>query len=77
MPWRRKWQSTPVFLPGEFYGQKSLVGYSTCGCKELDMTEWLTLPLKKCTNYFFQFIKETEAQDSVTETVSDSQDLSP
>ena len=27
-PWRRKWQPTPVFLPGEFHGQKSLVGYS-------------------------------------------------
>ena len=27
-PWRRKWQPTPVFLPGECYGQRSLVGYS-------------------------------------------------
>ena len=27
MPWRRKWQPTPVFLPGEFHGQRSLVGY--------------------------------------------------
>ena len=32
-------QSTPVFLPGEFHGQRSLVGYSPWGCKELDMTE--------------------------------------
>ena len=30
---------TPVFLPGEFRGQRSLVGYSSWGCKELDMTE--------------------------------------
>ena len=37
--WRRKWQSTPVFLPGEFHGQRSLVGYSPWGCKELDTTE--------------------------------------
>ena len=29
IPWRREWQPTPVFLPGEFYGQRSLVGYST------------------------------------------------
>ena len=29
MPWRRKWQPTPVFLPGKFHRQKSLVGYST------------------------------------------------
>ena len=30
---------TPVFLPGEFHGQRSLVGYSLWGCKEPDMTE--------------------------------------
>ena len=29
IPWRREWQPTPVFLPGEFHGQRSLVGYST------------------------------------------------
>ena len=28
IPWRRKWQPTPVFLPGKFYGQRSLVGYT-------------------------------------------------
>ena len=28
IPWRRKWLLTPVFLPGEFHGQRSLVGYS-------------------------------------------------
>ena len=39
IPWRRKWQPTPVFLPGEFHGQRSLVGYSAWGHKELDMTE--------------------------------------
>ena len=38
-PWRRKWQPTPVFLPGESHGQKSLVGYSPWGRKELDRTE--------------------------------------
>ena len=40
--WRREWQPTSVFLPGEFHGQKSLVGYSLRGCKELDTTERLT-----------------------------------
>ena len=30
IPWRRKWQPTPVFLPGESHGQRSLVGYSSC-----------------------------------------------
>ena len=37
--WRRKWQSTPVLLPGKSLGQRSLVGYSPWGRKELDMTE--------------------------------------
>ena len=39
IPWRRAWQPTPVFLPGESHGQKSLAGYSPWGHKELDMTE--------------------------------------
>ena len=39
MPWRRKWQPIPVFLPGEFREHRSLEGYSPWGCKESDMTE--------------------------------------
>ena len=35
----RKWQSTPVFLPGEFHGQRRLVGYSPWSCKESEMTK--------------------------------------
>ena len=38
IPWRKEWQPTPVFLPGESHGQRSLVGYSPRGHKELDMT---------------------------------------
>ena len=38
-PWRREWQPTPVFLPGESLGQRSLAGYSPRGHKESDMTE--------------------------------------
>ena len=34
-----EWEPTPVFLPGESHGQRSLVGYSPWGCKELDMTK--------------------------------------
>ena len=41
MPWRRKWQPTPVFLPGEFHGQRSLVGYSPWGHRELNVTKTL------------------------------------
>ena len=40
IPWRRKRQATPVFLPEKSHRQRSLVGYSPRGCKELDMTEW-------------------------------------
>ena len=39
--WRRKWQPTPVFLPGESHRQKNLVGYSPRSHKELDMTKRL------------------------------------
>ena len=39
MPWRRPWQPIPVFLPGEFHGQRNLVDYSPWGCKESDTTE--------------------------------------
>ena len=39
IPWRRTWQPNPVFLPGEFHRQRSLVGYSPLGYKESDMTE--------------------------------------
>ena len=43
---RRKWQPTPVFLPGESHGQRSLAGYSPWGHKESDTTEQLTLGLQ-------------------------------
>ena len=42
IPWRKTWQSTPVFLPRESHGQRSLVGYSPWGCKELDTMGELT-----------------------------------
>ena len=38
-PWGRPWQPTSLFVPGEFYGQRSLVGYSPWGHKESDATE--------------------------------------
>ena len=43
IPWRRKWQPTPVFLPGKSHGQRSLEGHSPWGRKELDMTERLRM----------------------------------
>ena len=40
--WRRKWQPTPVFLPGKSQGQRSLVGCNPWGTEELDTTQQLT-----------------------------------
>ena len=52
IPWRRERLPTPVFWPGEFLGL-----YSPWGCKELDMTEWLSLSLPKagCQNLACRF----------------------
>ena len=52
IPGKRKWQPPPVFLPGKSHGQRSLVGYSSWGCEELDMSECTyththTLEMKK------------------------------
>ena len=49
--WRRKWQSTPVLLPGKFHGWRSLVGYSPWGRKESDTTS-----LSCCeVNFYYYF----------------------
>ena len=48
IPWNRKRQSIPVFLPGKFCGQSSLVGYSPWDRRELDTTEQLST-----TQYLF------------------------
>ena len=45
IPRRKKWQPTPVFLPGEFHGEWSLAGYSPWGHKESDMIECLSVIL--------------------------------
>ena len=45
IPWRREWLPTPVFLPGEFHGQRSLVGCSPWSHKESHTTEQVTLSL--------------------------------
>ena len=50
-PWRRKWQPTPVFLPGESHGWRTMVGYSPRGHKESDTTERL--------HFTFTFTTET------------------
>ena len=63
IPWRKKWQPTPVFLPEKSHGQRSLPGYSPWGHKELDTTEWLSIQLthisihiKFCVSYAFLWV---------------------
>ena len=46
-PQRRKWQPTPVFLPGKSYGQRSLAGYHPWGHEESDITEHIHIQKKK------------------------------
>ena len=52
IPWRREWQPTPVFWPGEFHGQRSLPGYSLWGCKESDKTEGFHVPKPACSSFY-------------------------
>ena len=69
IPWRRKWQPTPVLLPGESHGQRSLAGYSPWGSQESDMTERLSTcstvayslckPEEYFTSSYFGFYKES------------------
>ena len=62
-PWRRKWQPTPVFLPGEFHGQRSLVGYSPWSRKESDTIEGVTV---MCYWLFFSiFLKVTDLRFTI------------
>ena len=57
--WRRKWQPTPVILPGDFHEQKSLAGYRPWGCKESGMTERLS-PIEKAKAKTSKISKKTE-----------------
>ena len=58
----RKWQPTPVFLPGEFHGQRSLAGCSPCDCKQLDMTEWIAHTTKESGHLEYAASVTTEAK---------------
>ena len=63
MHWRRKWQPTPVFLPGESQGQGSLVGYGLWGRKELDMTEVMQQQQQQENERNMKFTLETTSQE--------------
>ena len=60
IPWKRAWQPTPVFLPGESHGQKSLAGYSPWGHNELDTTEQLS----KQSDRNFRVLCQTKNQNA-------------
>ena len=62
LPWRRKWHPTPVLLPGKSHGQRSLVGYSPWGYKELDTTERL--------HFTFTSLHQIHPQLSVVSTLA-------
>ena len=55
IPWERKWQPTPVLLPGKSRGRRILEGYSPWGCKESDMTEWLHFHFLQCLYFSFTY----------------------
>ena len=64
IPWRRKWQSTPVFLPGKSRGQRSLVGYSPRGRKGADTTEHTNTWEKSCLIHNSRQLQSALAWDS-------------
>ena len=51
IPWRGAWEPTPVFLPGESHGQRSLASYSPWGLKESHMTERLSMHILRDGNF--------------------------
>ena len=56
IPWRREWQPTPVFLPGESHGQRNLVDYSPKGRKEPHMTEYIQKNIIYMAHHILFFI---------------------
>ena len=73
--WRRKWQPTPVFLPGKSHRQRSLVGYRPQGCKESDTNEKLNYH-HSLTNFMKLILSKLRtvgtAQSQMTVSVSNS-----
>ena len=74
IPWRRAWQPTPVFLPGESLGEGSLVGYSPWGCKESDTIEQLSLFNLSIEDFSQQSLgsQTLASQDSMTGNLTSS-----
>ena len=73
IPWRREWQPTPVFLPGESHGQRSRVGYRPWGCKESETTERLTHGCFRAS-LVAQLVKNPSAVQEIWVRFLDSED---
>ena len=70
IPWRKTWRPTPVFLPGESHGQRSLAGYSPWGHRESDATEQLTDWLTRLTNAAFLCVQYSSITFSLSPSPS-------
>ena len=73
IPWRRKWQPTPVFLPGKSHGQRSLAGYSPWGCKrvrhDLATKHTHTQRWPSLQRLWWKTVQESERKPKVTKPV--------
>ena len=76
IPWSRKWKPTPVFLPGKSHGQRSLVGYSLWGRKELDTIEHTdeVCSFRKSASYVLKFRENFFVLSSTVSILSQPQD---
>ena len=62
MHWRRTWQPTPVFLPGESQGRGSLVACRLCSGTELDMTEATYVKVVYCHLAYLTYVQSTSCE---------------
>ena len=74
IPWRRKWQPTPVFLPGKSHGQRSLMGYSLRSCKKVrhDLVTKQPIHMDSCPRnilrpVFFQTLPDIQGASDIQE----------
>ena len=64
IPWKTKWQPIPIFLPGNSHGKRSFAGYSPCGHRYLDTTEWLNTAHRSGLKIEFIHLFECSPQGS-------------
>ena len=58
IPWRRKWQPTPVFLSWKSHGQRSLAGYRSWGRKESDMTQHMHIRHTSKSEFTYRYLNK-------------------